>query len=42
MEARGRGVFVGVTSSVLENQDGCPGEADDGFFVDAEGAPRPR
>ena len=36
MEATGRGHFVGVTMSVLENQDGWWGEGDDMFFVDGE------
>ncbi|MGH7995575.1 MAG: glycoside hydrolase family 172 protein [Opitutaceae bacterium] len=39
MEARGRGHFVGVTMSVIENQDKWWGEGDDMFFVD--GATRP-
>jgi hypothetical protein len=39
MEATGRGHFVGVTMSVLENQDGWWGEGDDMFFVDGEAAP---
>ena len=39
MEATGRGHFVGVTMSVLENQDGWWGEGDDMFFVD--GAKKP-
>jgi len=39
MEARGRGHFVGVTMSVLENQDGWWGEGDDMFFVDGEKTP---
>jgi hypothetical protein len=34
MEAKGRGQFVGVTMSVLQNQDGWWGEGDDMFFVD--------
>jgi hypothetical protein len=38
MEATGRGHFVGVTMSVLQNQDGWWGEGDDMFFIDA----RPR
>ena len=36
MEATGRGHFVGVTMSVLQNQDGWWGEGDDMFFVDGE------
>jgi hypothetical protein len=39
MEAQGRGHFVGVTMSVLQNQDGWWGEGDDMFFVDGEKAP---
>jgi hypothetical protein len=39
MEATGRGHFVGVTMSVLQNQDGWWGEGDDMFFVDGETAP---
>lgn len=39
MEATGRGQFVGVTMSVLENADGWWGEGDDMFFVDGEKLP---
>ena len=39
MEATGRGHFVGVTMSVLQNQDGWWGEGDDMFFVDGESLP---
>jgi Protein of unknown function (DUF2961) len=39
MEARGRGQFVGVTMSVIENADGWWGEGDDMFFVDDEKRP---
>jgi D-arabinan exo alpha-(1,3)/(1,5)-arabinofuranosidase (non-reducing end) len=39
MTARGRGQFVGVTMSVLENADGWWGEGDDMFFVDGEKLP---
>ncbi|MGH9397153.1 MAG: glycoside hydrolase family 172 protein [Terriglobia bacterium] len=39
MEARGRGQFVGVTMSVIENQDGWWGEGDDMFFVDGAKLP---
>ncbi len=39
MEATGRGHFLGVTMSVLQNQDGWWGEGDDMFFIDGE--PRP-
>jgi len=39
MEATGRGHFVGVTMSVIENADGWWGEGDDMFFVDGEKLP---
>ena len=39
VEATGRGHFVGVTMSVLQNQDGWFGEGDDMFFVDGESLP---
>jgi hypothetical protein len=39
MEAKGRGHFVGVTMSVLQNQDGWWGEGDDMFFIDGEKSP---
>jgi len=39
MEATGRGHFVGVTMSVLQNQDQWWGEGDDMFFVDGEKLP---
>jgi hypothetical protein len=39
MEATGRGHFVGVAMSVLQNQDGWWGEGDDMFFVDGETIP---
>lgn len=39
MEASGRGHFVGVTLSVLQNNDGWWGEGDDMFFVDGEKVP---
>lgn len=39
MEAMGRGHFVGVTMSVLQNQDKWWGEGDDMFFVDGEALP---
>lgn len=39
MEAKGHGQFVGVTMSVLQNQDSWWGEGDDMFFID--GAKRP-
>jgi hypothetical protein len=34
MEATGRGQFVGVTMSILQNQDGWWGEGDPMFFID--------
>jgi len=39
MEATGRGHFVGVTMSVLQNQDCWWGEGDDMFFIDGEKLP---
>jgi len=36
MEAAGRGHFLGVTMSVLQNQDGWWGEGDDMFFINGE------
>jgi len=39
MEATGRGHFVGVTMSILQNQDGWWGEGDDMFFIDGETTP---
>jgi hypothetical protein len=39
LEASGQGHFVGVTMSVLQNQDGWWGEGDDMFFVDGEKLP---
>ena len=39
LEAIGRGHFVGVTMSVLQNQDGWWGEGDDMFFIDGEAVP---
>ena len=39
LEATGRGHFVGVTMSVLQNQAGWWGEGDDMFFVDGETTP---
>jgi hypothetical protein len=38
-EAQGRGHFVGVTMSVLQNQDFWWGEGDDMFFIDGETTP---
>ena len=39
MEAQGHGQFVGVTMSILQNQDGWWGEGDDMFFVDGAASP---
>ncbi|HEY2835222.1 MAG TPA: glycoside hydrolase family 172 protein [Rhizomicrobium sp.] len=39
MEAQGHGQFVGVTMSVLQNQDNWWGEGDDMFFIDGEKTP---
>jgi hypothetical protein len=39
LEAAGRGHFIGVTMSVLQNQDDWWGEGDDMFFVDGETTP---
>ncbi len=39
MEATGRGHYVGVTMSVLQNQDGWWGEGDDMFFIDGDQSP---
>jgi hypothetical protein len=38
-EARGHGQYVGVTMSVLQNQDGWWGEGDPMFFIDDEKTP---
>ncbi len=37
LEAQGHGQFVGVTMSVLQNQDGWFGEGDDMFQIDGDG-----
>ena len=39
MEATGRGLFMGITMSVLQNQDDWWGEGDDMFFIDGEKLP---
>jgi hypothetical protein len=39
MEATGRGHYIGVTMSVLQNQDKWWGEGDDMFFIDGEKIP---
>jgi hypothetical protein len=39
MQATGHGQYVGVTMSVLQNQNGWWGEGDDMFFIDGAKAP---
>ncbi|HXR32953.1 MAG TPA: glycoside hydrolase family 172 protein [Verrucomicrobiae bacterium] len=39
LEAKGKGHFVGVTMSILQNQDYWWGEGDDMFFIDGEEKP---
>jgi hypothetical protein len=39
MEAAGHGHYVGVTMSILQNQDDWWGEGDDMFFIDGEARP---
>jgi hypothetical protein len=39
VEAKGKGHFVGVTMSILQNQDNWWGEGDDMFFIDGEEKP---
>ena len=39
LEAKGHGQYLGVTMSVLQNQDGWWGEGDDMFFIDGEKTP---
>jgi hypothetical protein len=39
LEATGRGHFVGVTHSVLQNADGWFGEGDDMIFIDGDSMP---
>ncbi|PYU13126.1 MAG: DUF2961 domain-containing protein [Acidobacteria bacterium] len=39
LAAIGQGHFVGITMSVLQNQDGWWGEGDDMFFIDGESRP---
>jgi len=39
MEAQGHGQYIGVTMSVLQNQDAWWGEGDDMFFIDGEPTP---
>ncbi|WP_158792849.1 glycoside hydrolase family 172 protein [Granulicella sp. L60] len=38
-EAKGSGQYVGVTMSVLQNQDGWWGEGNDMFYIDGESIP---
>jgi hypothetical protein len=40
MEAKGHGQYVGVTMSVLQNQDMWWGEGDDMFFIDGSKTPQ--
>ena len=40
LEAEGRGHFVGVTQSILQNQSGWWGEGDDMMFIDGATAPQ--
>jgi hypothetical protein len=39
LEATGKGHFVGVTQSVVQNQDGWFGEGDDMIFIDGDALP---
>ncbi len=39
LDAKGHGQYVGVTMSVLQNQDGWWGEGDDMFFIDGAKLP---
>jgi len=38
-EAKGRGQYIGVTMSILQNQDGWWGEGDPMFFIDGQTTP---
>ncbi|SNT34720.1 Protein of unknown function [Granulicella rosea] len=38
-EAKGHGQYIGVTMSILQNQDGWWGEGDDMFYIDGETMP---
>ncbi|HVT96696.1 MAG TPA: glycoside hydrolase family 172 protein [Acidobacteriaceae bacterium] len=38
-DAKGRGQYIGVTMSVLQNQDGWWGEGDPMFFIDGQATP---
>lgn len=39
LDAKGHGQYVGVTMSILQNQDGWWGEGDDMFFIDGTKSP---
>jgi hypothetical protein len=39
LEAKGKGHFVGVTHSVVQNKDGWFGEGDDMIFIDGDALP---
>lgn len=39
LDAKGHGQYVGVTMSILQNQDGWWGEGDDMFFIDGAKSP---
>jgi len=39
LEATGKGHFVGVAQSILQNENGWPGEGDDMIFVDGDTMP---
>jgi hypothetical protein len=39
LDTTGHGQFIGVTMSILQNQDGWWGEGDDMFFIDGETTP---
>ncbi len=39
LEAIGRGHFIGVTQSIVQNENGWPGEGDDMIFIDGDALP---
>ena len=39
LEARGKGHYIGVTQSIVQNEDGWPGEGDDMIFIDGDALP---
>jgi len=39
LDAAGKGHFVGVTQSILQNENGWPGEGDDMIFIDGDVMP---